>query len=382
VKPRSAQLLAALAAAIATLGLAGMAAAQPTGPSDAGTMGQAKIWESCTEHVPDGAERPAMEVRFPTRGLSGYESRLEVELRHGPGETVLPEGFRVQRGSDAARAIEQAGFVIPHADGGSPPALEVRPVPGEPTTTTVSLPFVPLPEQAGRHVMTLPPIPIAVARASGQVMTLCTEAQTITVEDPIANEAEPEVRGNPPAQPQREPWPLAKQVFFGTLGAIVLAIVLAWLISRWMRRPKPVKPKPRVLPWIAAMQELDEIRRSRLLAEGETDEYFDRVSDCVRKYLGDRYGFDGLESTTDEILQLLRRIQPAPAEKDRIDKYLLECAFIKFADIRASDEDCKDSMERAERIVQVTTPPPRSSKKNADEPNGAVGGSEKSRWAA
>ncbi|MBW2529344.1 MAG: hypothetical protein JRI23_34525 [Deltaproteobacteria bacterium] len=332
------------------------AAAQPAGPSDAGATQEKKIWASCTEHVPDGALRPTMTVTFPDRGLSGYEARLEVVIRHGPGETVLPEGFRIQRGSDAFKAIEQAGFVIPHVDGGSPPSIEVEPVPGESTTTTVRLPFVPLPEEAGRHLMVLPPIPIAVARASGQVMTLCTEAQTITVEDPIANEAEPEVRGNPPPRPQREPWPLAKQLFFGGLGAIVLGILIAWLITRWLRRPKPAKPKPRVLPWIWAMKELETIRRSSLITEGRNDEYFDRVSDCVRKYLGDRYGFDGLESTTDEILQMLRRIRPEPPEKERIDEYLLESAFIKFADIRATIEDCKGAMERAERIVTVTTP--------------------------
>ena len=36
---------------------------------------------------------------------------------------------------------------------------------------------------------------------------------------------------------------------------------------------------------------LDELRRSSLLTEKRTAEYFDRVSDSVRKYLGARYGF-------------------------------------------------------------------------------------------
>ena len=36
---------------------------------------------------------------------------------------------------------------------------------------TVEIPFVPLPKDPGRHLMTLPPVPITVARANGQVMT-------------------------------------------------------------------------------------------------------------------------------------------------------------------------------------------------------------------
>ena len=41
------------------------------------------------------------------------------------------------------------------------------------------------------------------------------------------------------------------------------------------------------------------------MAEGRFAEHFDRVSDIVRKYLGLRFGFDGLESTTREALAVL-----------------------------------------------------------------------------
>ena len=37
-------------------------------------------------------------------------------------------------------------------------------------------------------------------------------------------------------------------------------------------------------------------------------EHFDRVSDASASISGDRYGFDGLESTTRETLILLREI--------------------------------------------------------------------------
>lgn len=334
--------------------------AQPAPPPSAGATGAPQpgaITASCTEHVPKGAPRPELRATLPARGISGYEARLEVVLEHAPGETVLPEGFHVQRDSDAAKAIERAGFVIPDPDGGAPPRIETRRGESK-STTTLSLPFVPLPKEAGRHELVLPPIPIAVARANGEVMTLCTEPKPITVEDPIANEAEPKVRPNPPPRPQRETWQTAKQVFYGGLAALLVAALLSWLVHRWLSRPKVVPPVPRPLPWIAAMTELEAIRRSSLLAEQRHDEHFDRVNECVRRYLGERYGFDGLESTTDEIRRLLSRVRPRPAELERIVGYLEDSDLVKFADLEPSREDCVGGWERAERIVRVTTPAP------------------------
>jgi hypothetical protein len=349
----------------AGIGLALCAGVTPlgaqTGPTlappglDAGAAAQ--VSASCTEFLPKDAPRPEMKASLPERGLSGYEARLEVVLKHGGGETVLPEGFHLQRESDSARAIERAGFVIPEPDGGASPRLESKRTDPE-ITTTLSLPFVPLPKDAGRHVMVLPPIPIAVARANGEVMTLCTEAQSITVDDPIANEPEPKVKPNPPPRPQREDWPLARQMFYGALVALALGALLGWLLHRWLNRPKVVPAPPRVLPWIAALCELDVIRRSSLLEEGRTDEHFDRVDDCLRFYLGQRYGFDGLESTTEELRALLGRVRPKPHDLDRIFVYLGDGDLIKYADLTPTRDDCLDALERAERIVRATIPAP------------------------
>src|SRR5262249_40635724 len=154
---------------------------------------------------------------------------------------------------------------------------------------------VPLPAEAGRNVMTLPSLPIAVARASGDIVTVCTAPHRIKIEDPTANEADPKVKPNPPPRSQREEWVLAKQVTIGVLIGAVARVIGFFVYRWWSRRPKPVKLPPRKLPWVQAFEELAEIRESDLLAEGKADIYYERVSNTVRKYLGARYGFDGLE---------------------------------------------------------------------------------------
>jgi hypothetical protein len=96
---------------------------------------------------------------------------------------------------------------------------------------------------------------------------------------------------------------------------------------------------------------------SNLLAEGRTDEYFDRVSDCIRRYLGARYGFDGLETTTDEMRALLRRVRPPVPGLSEIGEFLSECDLVKFARVQPGEGDCIEALQHGERIVERTTPP-------------------------
>ncbi|UQA62580.1 hypothetical protein [Polyangium aurulentum] len=327
------------------------------GPVDTQDLGDAgRVWASCVERVPEGARRPEMKEAFPESGLSGYAASLELTIVHGKGETVMPGGFRVQRGSDAEKALEASGFVLPDPDGGAGPSLATEVSEGS-ATTKVTIPFLLLPEKPGRNGLMLPPMPITLARASGETLTVCTAPHAILVEDPIANELDPQVRPNPEPRPQREDWPLARQVAIGAALVAVLSVIGAWLLSRWARRPKSVYVPPPKLPWIAALEELEAIRKSDLLAEGHSDVYFDRVSDCVRKYLGARYGFDGLESTTDEMQRTLARVRPPVQGLDTISRFLEECDLVKFARVVPGENDCLAALDRGVTIVRNTTPP-------------------------
>ncbi|HRI71695.1 MAG TPA: hypothetical protein PK156_46000, partial [Polyangium sp.] len=236
-------------------------------PPQTAPDGGASIWASCVERVPDGVTRPKMTEVLNGRGLSGHAATLEITIVHGKGEIVMPGGFHVERGSDAYKALEEAGFVIPDPGGGAGPDSKTEQPEGSTTATTkVRLGFVPLPKEAGRHGMVLPPVPITIARASGETMTLCTAPHAIVVDDPIANELDPKVRPNPPGRPQREEWVFAKQATMVLLASLVLGSLFAIFFVRWMRRPKPEPYVPPVLPWIAALAELEAIRTSNLIA--------------------------------------------------------------------------------------------------------------------
>ena len=331
--------------------------ASASAPAPAGSAPEEPSWASCVEHVPPGAARPVLRDQFPPRAVSGYAAPLEVTVEHGKGETVLPQGFQVQSSGDAARLLLEAGFLLPDPDGGAGPTLATTPN-ANGAMTKIAIPLLVLPKTPGRNRMLLPPLPIAIARASGELLTLCTQPHGVVVEDPTASTPDAKPRPNPPPRHQLEEWTLAKQLAIGAAIGAAVATILALIIARWMRRPRPAPPPPPPRPpWDVAFEELFAVRYAGLAREARYAEHYDRISDAVRKYLGGRYGFDGLETTTREMTSLLKRIEPPVVELPTILAFLDECDLVKFARFTPSDEDCTRVLDQAEYIVRVTIPP-------------------------
>jgi hypothetical protein len=336
--------------------------------ADGGADGSERVWSSCIEHVPSGVKRPSLKEQFPSRGVSGYASTLTIAVEHGKGETVLPQGFQVQAGGDAYRALVEAGFFIPDPDGGAGPQVTTAPT-ASGATTKIEIPFLVLPKNPGRKAMTLPPVPIAVARANGEIATLCTQPHRITVEDPTASVPEAKVKPNPVGRPQREEWTLAKHLVIGALIGGVVAALVAWLLVRFLRRPRPAPPPPPpVPPWETAFEELHAVRHAGLVPQARFAEHYDRVSDAARKYLGGMYGFDGLETTSYEMVATLKTVSPAVPNVDGIESFLSECDLVKFAKYSPSEPDCWQILDRAETIIRTTMP--RAARAPAGAPSG------------
>jgi hypothetical protein len=359
-RSRSRIALVALAASLLASHVA--LAASPPAPSASSTTTTTTTdsVRGCVESVPAGAQRPVITDVFPARGTSGYAAILEVTVEHGKGESVLPRGLELQSASEAASALRAAGFVIPDQDGGA--AARIQELPPDPkvqgrTTTKLALPLLALPTEPGRHTLTLPALPISVARANGEIATVCTRPHLLTVEDPTASTPNAEPKPNPPPRPQREEWTAMKNAAqWVGIGALLGALIL-FALYRISKRPKAVPPPPPPRPpWEIALEKLDEVRHAGLLETGRFSEYFDRVNDALRAYLGARFGFDGLESTTDEIMAAMKHVPHFGVPLPEIQLFLEECDLVKFANLTPSQEECVHSLGEGEKIVRRTMP--------------------------
>jgi hypothetical protein len=272
----------------------------------------------------------------------------------------MPRGLELQSQSESAKALKDAGFTLPDQNGTGAARLKKQTPDAkhpERMVTELELPLLPLPAEPGRHTLTLPPLPVAVSRANGEIATACTHPHSIVIEDPTSSTPNATPKANPPPRPQREEWTSLRRAL--TYGAIGLAVgaLLAYLVRKWQKRPKPeVPPPPPRPPWEVALERLDEVRHAGLLEVKRYQDYFDRVNDAVRAYLGARYGFDGLESTTDEILHALRRGPLGELAMPFVVEFLQECDLVKFANMTPTQTACVRTLDVAERIVRSTMP--------------------------
>jgi hypothetical protein len=326
----------------------------------------------CQETLPEGRARPKVTEQFPQKVLSGYVATLEVSVEHQAAETVMPGGDQVQLASKEATDLEHLGFILPSPKGPSKMQIDRRTTTA-PASTTVRIPLLVLAKDPDIKTLTLPSLPISIARANGEVFTLCTTPHEVTIEDPTSSTPDPKPRPNPAPRRQLEEWTALKQgVEIGSI-ALVAGAILAALFLLWRRRPKRVAPPPPPRPpWEIAFEEIQDLRRGELVALLRYAEHYDKASDAVRKYLGARYGFDGLESTTKELIFELRRAQVNVGTMNAVELFLRDADLVKFANHAPTEAECWLVLDHAEGFVRSTLPGPdesaESTKQQALEP--------------
>lgn len=310
---------------------------------------EADAWaDECVERAFAPGERPKMTESAPASGYAGQAVHFRVTIPHGPGERAI---------SPAAPddgPMKTAGFGMPRPDAGTGIVI-TRAADG--TSSVVDIPVVLLPKQAGTVVQTLPTFGIKIARASGEVFTLCTATHAITVLDPTANTAHAMPRPNPPPLREREEWTALKDALKVIGIAVVAAVATALLLRSWKKRPKPVPPPPPPIPpWEVASKALAELRSGPLVAQHKFAEFADEATDILRRYIGARYGFDGLESTSDEIELLLRERAVGEVVRKRTREALAKADLVKFARATIGKDECESLASAIYQLIKDTTP--------------------------
>jgi hypothetical protein len=224
---------------------------------------------------------------------------------------------------------------------------------GEHRVFTFELDFLML--EPGDHE--LPPIRLRVVTADGVVGSVHTESRMIHVGSLVANE--PDAQPRPPTTPvvvMQDDYTLAWVL--GILGIIAATALITWFVARWWRRqPKPVPPPPPPRPaWEVATEKIEALRK-RLpasIADGKQVEIVDGVSDALREYFGNRFDFNGLESTSDEVIARLRNQRLGPVALEEVIALLGDADLVKFAKAVPDADNCEKMIEGSLRMVRGT----------------------------
>ena len=209
--------------------------------------------------------------------------------------------------------------------------------------------------------LTIPSLRVRVVGPKGELGETRTEARTIQVKSLIGNEpnAQPKA-ASAPVTVIEDDYTLAWVL--GSLLAVALVALTTLLVSRYLaRRPKVLPPPPPPRPaWELALEKLEQLKRRQesLIAADRGEEFVEGVSGALREYLGRRYGFDGLESTTDEIVRTLEKLRPFKLSLSGVSLLLEQCDLVKFARAQPDAAQCDDLWNGAIGLVRATTPEP------------------------
>ncbi len=169
-------------------------------------------------------------------------------------------------------------------------------------------------------------------------------------------------QGKPQLRPDDRPlpraytgryWPL--YVLFVLAGAGALAL---WWQKRSRRPVPPPPPAPRAPADEEALARLAQLEAEGLVARGEKQIYFFRLTEILRDYFGRRYTFDALEMTTEELLAELKRRSTPGLDFDQTATFCAASDLVKFARREASDGECKTGLDTARALIERTRPAP------------------------
>lgn len=143
----------------------------------------------------------------------------------------------------------------------------------------------------------------------------------------------------------------------GLDAVFAVAVTTLALAGWWRARPRvlPPPPPPRH-PYLVARDALEALARGDLLSRGHTKDYYDAISDVIRRYLGGVIGFDAIEMTSDEVLAQVRRAPIHGVALVEVERLLSECDLVKFAGFVPSHDEADEILRAAVSIVERGRP--------------------------
>ncbi|WP_455669433.1 hypothetical protein [Phocaeicola sp.] len=93
---------------------------------------------------------------------------------------------------------------------------------------------------------------------------------------------------------------------------------------------KKIKIEPKLPPHQQALQEIERIKGDKTLRTADPKTYYTELTDVLRTYMEDRFGFNAMEMTSSEIIDKLQEINDQESIKDLM--FLFQTAdLVKFA---------------------------------------------------
>ena len=150
--------------------------------------------------------------------------------------------------------------------------------------------------------------------------------------------------------------------FWLSVLMLVLMAVCYYLYLR-LRDNKPIishiRIVKRLLPHQKAMKEIEQIKADKMVTAENSKEYYTKLTDTLRKYIEERYGFSAMEMTSSEIIERLMATQDQKA-LDELRQLFTTADLVKFAKystlINENDANLVNAIEFINQTKQENMP--------------------------
>jgi hypothetical protein len=282
------------------------------------------------------AIRPSITTKIDRKRIGlGETVNLEIAVRHKPDQPFhLPQnvGFgQLSLVSKASETRKEKGWV----------------------TDTYRFTLIAL--ELG--YLEVPPLALAAVTPAGEILSLESGRVVIQVTDPTSGQVSPRIKDVAPVVKVYE----KNYILLYGLGialGVLAVIALVWYLARnWERwHPKaPLAPPPPRPPQEVAWEKLKVLREHPPMDNETKKRWYIDLSEVMREYLANRFDFDALESTSEEIIEAMKMRKTVGITQAELWKFLVGCDMVKFARYKPGGEEDREMMDEAMRIVEVTT---------------------------
>ena len=193
----------------------------------------------------------------------------------------------------------------------------------------------------------LPPMTVKIDGKPYQSKSLALKVLTIEVDTTNVEQffGPKDVQNNPF---QWSDWSLS---FWLSVVLLVLLALCYYLYLRF-KDNKPIISRIRIvkrlLPHQKALKEIEQIKADKMVASENSKEYYTKLTDTLRKYIEERYGFCAMEMTSSEIIEKLTATQDESALSE-LRHLFLTADLVKFAKystlINENDQNLVNAIE-------------------------------------
>ena len=175
----------------------------------------------------------------------------------------------------------------------------------------------------------IPPMTVKVDGKPYQTNSLALKVLTIEVDTTHVE------KFFPPKGVQENPflWSDWNLTFWLSVLLLIFSALIYYLYVR-LRDNKPIITHIRIvkklLPHQKAMKEIEQIKADKMVTSENPKEYYTKLTDTLRKYIEERYGFNAMEMTSSEIIEKLMATQDQKS-LDELRHLFTTADLVKFA---------------------------------------------------